>query len=807
MRYRNAQPCLRRASPRTGALVGALVVGMVILGGGARSTPAQSLTNAAAAADPSRELSAQLQARITEAQADLNRTRATLGGPTNMPPGVTPTEAIEYRSALQRLVRTYQLHLDDLAALGTIRQSQQDLADQVKSWTGFADPPPYSILFVDDLRDSVQSLSARIKAAETTRTVVERFVAEAQAMLKESDEKLRQLGEQLEGVKEPGLAARLAWLRELEQVRSRVAAATAASFETKRRKTNEELVENRQRLAFARRQLALAGQQVSFSQADLDKVVRSLDSETARLEADTQAAEADLETRQKALAEARENLRQAIQSPASATTDAAALRRLQEVVDVRNTQAKTSAERLAVLRQLLDGAGNERQMWQMRFAFFRSRNLAELKHAYRRLEWLSGLVEAAKPYFDQQIDLAANQITEQQNRIQNQAGSEAELGLIRERLASYQERGGFYHRAREGLDKRGRLIQRWRESLDADRRALPFTERLRDLFAGASNFAGKFWNFELFVAEDTITVDGQPITGRRSVTTGKIIMAILILVVGYWVSNFAARILERLAVRRLKVEQNQANLIRRWVRVVLVMGLVVFSLVSVKIPLTIFAFAGGALAIGLGFGMQNLLKNFISGIIILFERPFRVGDVLDVGGQRGTVTSINIRSSVLQLWDNTETLIPNSALLENNLTNWTYSNRTVRFTVAVGVAYGSNTRRVAQLLGEVAERHGLVQKEPPPQVLFTDFGPSALTFELRYWVNVVQHNAAQVASDLRHMIVGAFAENGIVIDFPQQDVHLDSAKPLQVQVIPPPGAKLASETPPASPFRDRPETS
>ena len=221
-------------------------------------------------------------------------------------------------------------------------------------------------------------------------------------------------------------------------------------------------------------------------------------------------------------------------------------------------------------------------------------------------------------------------------------------------------------------------------------------------------------------------MDGQKITGKRSVTIGKIVMAVLILVAGIWITGLLTRLVEPIIVRRLKIEANQAGLIRRWLRALLVACLVLFSLVSVKIPLTVFAFAGGALAIGLGFGMQTILKNFVSGLILLFERPFRVGDVLDVGGQKGTVTSIGLRASVLQLWDGTETLIPNSSLLENNVTNWTYSNRKVRFTVTVGVAYGSEPRRVIQLLSEVAERHGLVEKEPKPQVLFTEFGDSTL---------------------------------------------------------------------------------
>jgi small-conductance mechanosensitive channel len=262
------------------------------------------------------------------------------------------------------------------------------------------------------------------------------------------------------------------------------------------------------------------------------------------------------------------------------------------------------------------------------------------------------------------------------------------------------------------------------------------------------------------------------------------VLAVLILTLGIWITGLISRVAEPVIVRRLKIEPNLASLIRRWFRAFLVLGLIMFSLVSVKIPLTAFAFAGGALAIGLGFGMQTLLKNLVCGIIILFERPFRIGDVLDVGGQRGTVTGVGLRASVLELWDGTETLIPNSTLLETNLTNWTYSNRKVRFTVTVGVAYGSDPRRVTQVLNEVGERHGLVEKEPKAQVLFTEFGDSTLAFELRFWVDVTRANAAQVSSDLRLMIANAFAEQGIVIAFPQRDIRLHATRPIPVEVVP-----------------------
>ena len=539
-----------------------------------------------------------------------------------------------------------------------------------------------------------------------------------------------------------------------------MAAANAAVYDRRRAIAAAELAEQRQRLEFTRRQLTLASQHVRFSQADLDRVLGALESRRCQLDTEYQAAQLGNQTAQRALAAAREALRQALAGApgleTSGTNLAGRVAALQELVGVRGIQAETAGHRLQLARQLLDLVAYENALWQTRFATFGSTDFAALRRGYRRLENLQHLIQTAKPYLTRQLDLAARQISEEQESLQNRPEALRDPARDREKLASFTEREALFRNALHSLEKTERLLLRWKESLDRDRRALPLGGRVRDLFSGFGSFAAKFWNFELFTAEDTITVDGQtdhrpaqchrrqdrhgrPHPGGRLCGWRAGSRA--------WWSGFS--------VRRLKIEPNQASLIRRWLRVVLVIGLVVFSLVSVKIPLTVFAFVGGALAIGLGFGMQTLLKNFVSGIIILFERPFRVGDVLDVGAGRARVTSIGLRSSVLELWDGTETLIPNSALLETNLTNWTYSNRKVRFTVTVGVAYGSDTRRVAQVLGEVAERHGLVEKEPKPQVLFTEFGDSALNFELRFWVDVSQTNSAQVSSDLRHMIANA----------------------------------------------------
>jgi potassium-dependent mechanosensitive channel len=745
--------------------------------------PAQSATNTSAPL----ETSLKLQQRLADAQAQLARVLAQREQKAAIGPGATTGEATEYRLMAESLVRVYQQHLGELARLEAAKQRLKDFEPTANAWTGFSELPPYSILLVDDLRDAVRTLQTRIAAAEASLALLSRFGADAQATARESEERLRLLAEQLEATSDVEKAARLTWQRTYHDMKNRLASANAALEEGRRGRVEADLAENRLRLTLARRQLALAAQHTQFSQADFDQVIGNLDADRQSLERELHAAEEDNERRQQLLATARLELQKVLSGPDAATAGsadrAASIRNLQDLVQFRTAQAEGSAQRLAVLRQMLEIAMQERGLWQLRFENFNSRDLAALREGYQRLNHLGDLVQAAKPYFQQQVGLAANLISEQSNRIQNRTTGPAELAQAQDLLDLNRHTEDLANRALRSLEKLERLTLNWRQSLDETRQALPLFTRVRDLFTEFSSFTSKLWQFEIFAAEDTITVDGQQITGRRSVTIGKIVMAILILVISYYVAILLAHGLEQLAIRRLKVEPNQASLIRRWARVVLIIALIVFSLVLVKIPLTVFAFLGGALAIGLGFGTQNLLKNFISGIIILFERPFRVGDVLDVGGSRGTVTSIGIRSSVVLFYDGTETLIPNSALLENNLTNWTYSNHTVRFSVTAGVAYGTDTRRVAQLLAEVAARHGLVCKEPEPQVFFMDFADSALTFELRYWVDVMKNNAAQVGSDLRHMINGAFNENGIVMAFPQRDVHLDALHPLPVQMV------------------------
>jgi small-conductance mechanosensitive channel len=206
----------------------------------------------------------------------------------------------------------------------------------------------------------------------------------------------------------------------------------------------------------------------------------------------------------------------------------------------------------------------------------------------------------------------------------------------------------------------------------------------------------------------------------------------------------------------------------------------------VKVPLTAFTVLGGAVALGVGFGSQNIINNFISGLILLAERPVKVGDLIQLGDLFGNIEHIGARSTRVRTGSNLEIIVPNSTFLQNNVINFTLSSDKVRTLVEVGVVYGSPTVTVTQLLRRAVVETGRVSKDPPPIILFTGFGDNSLNFEVHFWIRMrTVMDRLQVESAVRYRVDQLFREEGIVIAFPQRDVHLDTASPLQIQMVEP----------------------
>ena len=256
-------------------------------------------------------------------------------------------------------------------------------------------------------------------------------------------------------------------------------------------------------------------------------------------------------------------------------------------------------------------------------------------------------------------------------------------------------------------------------------------------------------------------------------TSGDLIAIPLIYVVGIWLMKKLAHI----ATYRLRSSGASADTVHLFKRLFYIIAgaiLIVTTLDVMNVPLTAFAFLSGAVAIGVGFGAQNIINNFISGWILMWERPIRIGDFLEVDGARGRVETINTRSTRIRRVDGVHMLIPNSKLLENTVVNWTLIDNLTRTSVRVGVAYGSDCKLVARRIEQATQQQEDILTEPKPVVIFDDFGDNALMFETFFWVNATKERDLRVIrSQVRFTIDELFAEHDIVIAFPQRDVHLD----------------------------------
>ena len=267
--------------------------------------------------------------------------------------------------------------------------------------------------------------------------------------------------------------------------------------------------------------------------------------------------------------------------------------------------------------------------------------------------------------------------------------------------------------------------------------------------------------------------------GAVSITPARLMTVLLIIAGTFWISRLLQRVLRRnLFVRIGLREGTQATVFRVLHYVIMCLGAFIAVRV-VGINLTGLAAITAVLMVGISLGLQNVTSNFISGLILLIERPVQVGDFVEVAGVQGKVRTIRGRSTTVDTLDNVSIIVPNTNFISENVTNWSFRDTKVRIHVSVGVSYGSDVDLVAQTLLEAGRAHPEVLAHPEPQIQFLEFGDSSLNFDLLVWLRDASRQHF-VRSDINFAIVKAFRERDITIPFPQRDLHLRSAVPMNV---------------------------
>jgi small-conductance mechanosensitive channel len=311
-------------------------------------------------------------------------------------------------------------------------------------------------------------------------------------------------------------------------------------------------------------------------------------------------------------------------------------------------------------------------------------------------------------------------------------------------------------------DARGEVAGRW------GRRAL----------VGCASLLWLNINLYLFTVRDTVvssvreTLEYPIGFGKVHITLAGTLSLFFFMLLGYAVANIAKFIMEEVFLSKLSLRGGLSYAISRVTYYVLLVGIFLAAVTNAGVELNKFTVITGALGLGVGFGLQNIVSNFASGLIILFERPFRLGDTVEVSGVVGTVKRIGARSSTILTFQYAEVIVPNSNLLSNHVINWTLTSARRRVEVPVGVGYGTNPELALSLLMEIASSNPRIMKDPKPEAFFLGFGESALNLELRFWA--AQSIWFELKSEVGLAVVQAFRKAGIEIPYPQRDLHVRS---------------------------------
>ena len=714
-----------------------------------------------------------------KAREDLER----FGSPSAkaaLPEGITPADLDDRCRDLEQIVLATTSSLKNLNMVAEANKEAEASRAALAEWTGFKEPPPYSILLIDDLISEHGAVKTRLSSHEASLANFERLLGNLLGETKIAEDAVSKQAGAIQNLNEEAAAA-AKWRLESARVKSRLVAARASYLQASCEIFKERVAASKADLALVERKITTAKAKSSFTKDDLAKIEKLANERKNSFEKELAAVSKRLKSAFALRAPAHDAFEALAASAADGKqVDGIELARFRlELADLRIESLQAISEQLENLIQLENiGVKAYRERYELMTSTTqeaRTKSLEAIKSLADRLRsWLTVM--------DNELAACWADLSAFESRAASIGVEDPRFLLVSEQRAAHSEKLAMTQRVLQVVTSQSKLVQRWIDDLAPKPQEAGLLGKVSSLGGTAWEGVRKIWSFEVMSFEDKVEVDGQTITGKFPVSLGMLLRAFLFFLIGYWIASRIANRVQSTIVNRGHIAEAQARTLRNWLMIIVVVALALGTLSFLKIPLTVFAFFGGALAIGIGFGTQTLIKNFISGIIVLAERKVRVGDILDVDGIVGTVVEVNTRSSIIRSGDDVETIIPNSLFLENRVTNWTLSSPKMRRSLRLGVAYGTDPRTVMEILTDCAGRHGRICKEPSPFAVFEDFGDNALVFILYFWVELGPHtNGAVISSDLRIMIEKRFAEVGIGVPFPQREMHLITDQPIQIQ--------------------------
>lgn len=679
---------------------------------------------------------------------------------------LSPTEAPELLGVLKRRLELFQRVQRSYGQQSAAQEAQKGLLStktqveaeiaQSKYKTENGSRPNF--LALEKMRDELATEERRERQIKARAEANQSAIDEARKAYEEAERQRRQAKETAETNKDQALAPLLAEKLLTAQAESQAASETLRlkNIEVANEKLDKEIYDLR--LTSLREKVAWWKTHILFTAQDYLEITNTLSHREEEATTRKQLAETERTNAEKRFEKAEDSVRSAVE-PAQA---------LLEELEAARRKRDTLRREVVLLGQRLEGLATIKKLWEYRYK--------TINENYTPDELKNWANEATRYRAQCELDYPP-----QRGLV---ASIRREMGPLDEKIQAAKDAGWQVQRLLEAqkteLDRLIRLEDDYGTLIDeirllCDRFLSEVAETasswsIKEWFTIAGGYVSAAWNKELTESKD------------NPVTVKKIVTALVLFFFGIYLSRKLTQVLNNRVLKRLPIPVGTASILKSLTYYLSLVLATIIALKVANVPLTLFTFFGGALAIGVGFGSQQIINNFISGLILLIERPIQEGDQIEhQAGVIGTVIRIGPRCTHVRTATNVDIFIPNSTLLQSNLVNWTRTDDKVRVQVNVPVQYGCSTREVAKLLRKAADDHGKIQRKPDPIVLLREFGQNGFEFQLQFWIQMIPGtDRSIVESDIRFMIDSHFRDAGILMPFPQRDVHFDSASPIKI---------------------------
>jgi potassium efflux system protein len=658
------------------------------------------------------------------------------------------TRLDEFLSASEEVIRNYQAAMDTLAAV--INKESQ----RISSASPESIPLPKDDAEVDTLREKLAALRAQAQTATAQVNLDEEFLTRQQSALKAAGQQLRRAQEEFDTADTDAARNRAALQLKLAEIQQE--AASSAVFLASWRLYAYELD-----LRASQAEVRAIEQALSASGLDSVFNKKRAQAATERIEKERASVQKQIESAQSARQSLEETISRLEQERQAATAEEDK-KRIDAQLEIAR-EAREFATRIVVAGQAwIEGLDEALRMWKTTLSVAANPGPAAYVNARKVADKLLAQSDPWREQIARYLQHARGRLDELESRPRSKDAAtskleEQRLDLVRQRVAQVLDISALFEslltHAEQMRAESNQLLKRSSVS-----------ERVTQGFAELGKRMENVWNHELFTTEEKIIgQDGSVVTRMRGISVGKIILGIIGLAAGLFIAKTLARIIKNNLGRRFAVDTARAAFLEKVLYYFLLAFVVLTTLNWLRIPLTAFAFLGGALAIGIGFGAQTLMNNFISGLILLAERRIKVGDVIEADGHLGRVMNLGTRCSRVRKFDGVDVLVPNSYLLEKNVINWTLSDSHHRYDFVIRVSYGASTELVMSTLYRSLEAQPEVLNEPKASVIFEAFGDKALNFHLYYWLDIRRSDASKVGSEIRLRIDRLCRDAGIEI--------------------------------------------